>query len=70
MNEVLVGQAYQQSVKISPPSATGCTRSASAMIICVDHGLTGTNRISKQSPASALSASQWAGKLQRRAQNS
>jgi hypothetical protein len=38
--------------------------------ICVDHGLTGTNRISKQSPASALAASQWAGKLQRRAQNS
>jgi hypothetical protein len=38
--------------------------------ICVDHGLTGTNRISKQSPASALAASQWTGNLQRRAQNS
>ena len=31
MNELLAGQVYQQSVK-SPPSATGCTRSASAMI--------------------------------------
>jgi hypothetical protein len=32
MNELLVRNAYQQSDKISPPSATGCTRSASAMI--------------------------------------
>jgi hypothetical protein len=32
MNELLVGHSYQQSDKISPPSTTGCARSASAMI--------------------------------------
>jgi DNA invertase Pin-like site-specific DNA recombinase len=37
--------AYQQSNKISPPSATDSTRSASVDDrVYVDHGLTGTNR--------------------------
>src|SRR5829696_1643823 len=37
--------AYQQSNRISPPSATDCTRSVSVTIASTsDHGLTGTNR--------------------------
>ena len=60
MNELLVGYAR---VSTEQQDLTSQRNGLHALgvgddRICVDHGLTGTNRISKQSPASAPSASQ------------
>ena len=60
MNELLVGYArvsIERQDLTSPAQRAARARRGDDRI-CVDHGLTGTNRTSKQSPASAPSASQ------------